>query len=149
MCIRDSRYFADVCRHLDLEELIDDERFDTAEHLMTNAAAAGEYMAEKISKNTFAHWCEHLVSMEGPWAPVQNPNDILLDPQMEANGYLRTLVDADGVTRQLIANPVQFDETPPETKRGPLFAEHTDEVVRELGKSDEELIELKIAGVIT
>jgi len=147
--IQPFRYFADLCRHLDLEELIDDERFDTAEHLMTNAAAAGEYMAEKISKNTFAHWCEHLVSMEGPWAPVQNPNDILLDPQMEANGYLRTLVDADGVTRQLIANPVQFDETPPETKRGPLFAEHTDEVVRELGKSDEELIELKIAGAIT
>jgi crotonobetainyl-CoA:carnitine CoA-transferase CaiB-like acyl-CoA transferase len=33
--------------------------------------------------------------------------------------------------------------------RAPQFAEHTDDVLRELGLSDEELIELKISGAIT
>jgi crotonobetainyl-CoA:carnitine CoA-transferase CaiB-like acyl-CoA transferase len=57
--------------------------------------------------------------------------------------------DADGVRRQMVTNPVQFDETPAELQRGPLFAEHTDEVLRELGLTDEKLIELKIAGAVT
>jgi len=35
-------------------------------------------------------------------------------------------------------NPVQFDETPPNLTRGRQFAEHTDEIVRELWKGDEE-----------
>jgi hypothetical protein len=44
---------------------------------------------------------------------------------------------------------VQFDETPPELSRGPLFAEHTDDILRELGRSDDEIIELKVAGAVT
>ncbi len=33
--------------------------------------------------------------------------------------------------------------------RAPQFAEHTDEILRELGKSDDELIDLKLAGAAT
>lgn len=33
--------------------------------------------------------------------------------------------------------------------RAPQFAEHTDEVLRELGVDDTELIDLKVAGAIT
>jgi crotonobetainyl-CoA:carnitine CoA-transferase CaiB-like acyl-CoA transferase len=33
--------------------------------------------------------------------------------------------------------------------RAPQFAEHTDEILREIGLSDDELIELKIAGAVT
>jgi crotonobetainyl-CoA:carnitine CoA-transferase CaiB-like acyl-CoA transferase len=35
------------------------------------------------------------------------------------------------------------------SKRAPQFAEHTDEIMRELGKTEDELIALKIAGAIT
>jgi crotonobetainyl-CoA:carnitine CoA-transferase CaiB-like acyl-CoA transferase len=44
---------------------------------------------------------------------------------------------------------VQFDETPPSVIRGPLFAEHTDDILRELGKSEDEIIQLKIDGACT
>jgi crotonobetainyl-CoA:carnitine CoA-transferase CaiB-like acyl-CoA transferase len=143
------RFFPDVCRHLGLEHLIDDERFNSSERLLANAAEAGQLIADVIAKQPFSYWLEHLVSMEGPWAPVQSPLEILDDPQMEANGYIRTITDADGEPRTLIANPVQFDETPPESRRGPLFAEHTDEIVRSLGRSEDELLQLKIDGAIT
>jgi len=59
------------------------------------------------------------------------------------------VVDAEGVRRELVANPVQFDRTPPTLSRAPLFAEHTDEILRELGRTDDELIALKIAGAVT
>jgi crotonobetainyl-CoA:carnitine CoA-transferase CaiB-like acyl-CoA transferase len=143
------RYFADVCRHLGLEELIDDERFSTPQQLMANAQVAGGYIRDVIARKPFAYWARHLASMDGPWAPVQGPLEILDDPQMAANGYIRTLHDSEGLERTLIANPVQFDEEPPDTRRAPQFAEHTDELLRELGHSDEDIIQLKIDGIIT
>jgi crotonobetainyl-CoA:carnitine CoA-transferase CaiB-like acyl-CoA transferase len=71
------------------------------------------------------------------------------DPQTKANGYVLTVPDADGKERRLIANPVQFDEQPPPPKRAPLFAEHTDDILRELGRSEDEIMQLKIDGACT
>ncbi|CNN16270.1 L-carnitine dehydratase/bile acid-inducible protein F [Mycobacterium tuberculosis] len=44
---------------------------------------------------------------------------------------------------------MKFDEAAAHLKRAPMFAEHTDEVLRELGMNDHDLIELKIEGAIT
>ncbi len=143
------RYFPDMCRHLGLEELIDDERFNTAEKLMANGPAAGKYIADVIATRPFSYWLEHLVTMEGQWAPVQGPLEILKDPQMDANGYLVSLEDSEGKERRLVANPVQFDEQPPDTRRGPLFAEHTYDLLRSLNRTEDEILQLKIDGAVT
>jgi hypothetical protein len=50
--------------------------------------------------------------------------------------------EVDGGARgrfALVANPVQFAETPPRLRRGPEMGEHTDEVLRKLGLTMEEL----------
>jgi crotonobetainyl-CoA:carnitine CoA-transferase CaiB-like acyl-CoA transferase len=143
------RHFPDVCHHLDLTHLLDDPRFTTPENLMKNAAAAGQYVADAIATNTYDHWVHHLQTMEGPWAPVQSPLDILQDPQMHANGYIATLTDSQGTPRQLVTNPVQYDNTPPPTTRAPLFAEHTDTLLAELGHTPEHILQMKIDGAVT
>ena len=51
--------------------------------------------------------------------------------------------------RKLVASPVQFDETPPTITRAPQFAEHTDDILREIGKSEDEILQLKIDGACT
>jgi crotonobetainyl-CoA:carnitine CoA-transferase CaiB-like acyl-CoA transferase len=147
--LQPGRYFADVCRHLGLDHLIDDERFDTAEKLMANALAAGQYVADAIAAKPFSYWVEHLQTMEGQWAPIQGPLEIVSDPQMEANGYILPLVDAEGNERRLVANPVQFDEKPPVLTRSPQFAEQTDDLLREMGRTQDEIIKLKIDGAVT
>jgi crotonobetainyl-CoA:carnitine CoA-transferase CaiB-like acyl-CoA transferase len=149
MMLQPGRYFVDLCKHIDLEHLLDDERFQTAEGLMTNAAEVGRDVANAIAAQPFAYWVERLQTLEGPWAPAQNPVELASDPQLEANGVFVTVTDADGQRRRLVANPVQFDERPPEVTRGPQFAEHTDEILRELGKSEDEIIQLKIDGACT
>jgi crotonobetainyl-CoA:carnitine CoA-transferase CaiB-like acyl-CoA transferase len=147
--LQPGRYFADVCRHLGLEHLIDDDRFNTAEKLMANSLEAGKYVADVIASKPFSYWIEHLKTMEGQWAPVQSPLEIAADPQMEANGYILPVTDVEGNERRLVANPVQFDERPPVLTRAPQFAEHTDDLLRELGKSQDEMIQLKIDGAVT
>jgi crotonobetainyl-CoA:carnitine CoA-transferase CaiB-like acyl-CoA transferase len=147
--LQPGRYFADVCKHMDLMHLLEDERFQTAEGLMANGLEAGQYVAEKFAEKPYSFWVEHLKTMEGQWAPVQDPLEIANDPQMHANGYIVPVTDLEGNQRQLVANPVQFDETAPTITRAPQFAEHTDDILRELGKDEDAIIQLKIAGAVT
>jgi crotonobetainyl-CoA:carnitine CoA-transferase CaiB-like acyl-CoA transferase len=85
----------------------------------------------------------------GQWAPVQDAWEIAHDEALTANGRIANIVDAEGNSQQLVASPVKFDDDPSALERAPQFAEHTDEVLRELGVDDDRLIELKIAGAIT
>jgi crotonobetainyl-CoA:carnitine CoA-transferase CaiB-like acyl-CoA transferase len=145
------RYWADFCAHIDRPDLVTDERFATVEALMTPAstAAAAEILTDVFRQQPFDHWVEKLRTMEGQWAPVQNALEVGHDPQLRANGYIRPVVDAEGNERELVANPVQFDNTPPDIRRAPQFAEHTDEILAELGLDEEQILDLKIAGAVT
>jgi crotonobetainyl-CoA:carnitine CoA-transferase CaiB-like acyl-CoA transferase len=145
------RYWADFCTHIDRPDLISDTRFATAEALMNseNTAAAAEIIAKVFVEHTYAYWIDKLQSMEGQWAPVQDPLEVGHDPQLRANGYIRTVRDAEGNDRELVANPVQFDNTPPDISRGPQFAEHTDDILAELGYDQDRILDLKIAGAVT
>jgi crotonobetainyl-CoA:carnitine CoA-transferase CaiB-like acyl-CoA transferase len=143
------RYWADVCRHLDIGELIDDERFNTADKLMSRASEAGQLVADAIAAKPYEFWLERLRTLEGQWAPNNNAIEVGQDPQVRANGYVVPVLDADGHERELVANPVQFDTRPPTITRAPQFAEHTDDLLRELGRSEDEIIELKIKGAVT
>jgi crotonobetainyl-CoA:carnitine CoA-transferase CaiB-like acyl-CoA transferase len=149
MMVQPGRYFPDFCKHVGLEHLLEDERFQDAEGVIAHTEEIGRHIAEAIGAKPFAYWVEHLQTLEGPWSPAQNPLEIVADPQLEANGCFVPVVDADGTDRKLVANPVQFDETPPTVTRGPLFAEHTDDILRQLGKSEDEIIQLKIDGACT
>jgi len=145
------RYWAEFCEHIDRPELITDERFSTAEALMTpeSAEAAAEIVADVFAQHPYQYWLERFRTLKGPWSPVQNALELGRDRQLRANGYIRPIIDADGNERELVANPVQFDNTPPNITRAPQFAEHTDEILAELGVDEERLIALKIAGAIT
>jgi crotonobetainyl-CoA:carnitine CoA-transferase CaiB-like acyl-CoA transferase len=145
------RYWADFCTHVGRPDMITDERFATVEALMTpeNTAVAGDILTEVFAEHPFSYWVEQLATMEGQWAPVQNALEVGNDAQLRANGYIRPVVDAEGNERELVANPVQFDNRPPDIRRAPQFAEHTDEILGELGLDMDRILELKLAGAVT
>ena len=64
-------------------------------------------------------------------------------------GFIASVADADGVERELVTNPVQFDEVAATLRRAPQFSEHGEEILRELGRTDDEIIQLKLDGVVT
>jgi crotonobetainyl-CoA:carnitine CoA-transferase CaiB-like acyl-CoA transferase len=142
------KYWPEFCERMGRPEFVGDPRFVGAE-IFKNGIAGGELVAEMIEGLTLAEFEERMEGSQGQWALVQNSWEVGQDPQLRANGFIAAVKDAEGVDRELVANPVQFDETPASSRRAPLFAEHTDEILRELGKSDEELIQLKVAGAVT
>jgi crotonobetainyl-CoA:carnitine CoA-transferase CaiB-like acyl-CoA transferase len=147
--LQPGRYWPEFCRLAGREDLATDERFENVEKIMANAGAGAEIVAEIIGKRPYAEWVEILSQGEGQWSTVQNSWEVGNDPSMRANGLIAQVVDADGKERELVTNPVQFEETPATITRAPLFAEHTDEVLLEIGLSDEELLHLKIDGAAT
>jgi len=147
--MQSDRYFPDLARRMGHPELIEDARF-------ANAAARAEHRVEFIEcfdgifgSKTLAEWRDALAESEGVWAPVQRAPELYDDPQVEANGYLRPVTDGHGNDFQLVAAPVQFDETPPDLRSAPQHGEHTDDVLRELlGLDDETIINHKVSGAI-
>jgi crotonobetainyl-CoA:carnitine CoA-transferase CaiB-like acyl-CoA transferase len=147
--LQPGRYWPEFCQRIDREDLISDERFATVEALMANAASAAELVQEVLATRTLDEWTSRFAGMEGQWAIAQDPWEVGQDPAMRANGLIAGVIDSEGTRRELVANPVQFDEKPAQLTRAPQFAEHTDEILRGLGKSDDELINLKVSGAVT
>jgi crotonobetainyl-CoA:carnitine CoA-transferase CaiB-like acyl-CoA transferase len=147
--LQPGRYWPEFCERIDREDLISDERFATVEALMANAASAAELVQQVLATRTLDEWTSRFAGMEGQWAIAQDPWEVGQDPAMRANGLIAGVIDSEGTRRELVANPVQFDEKPAQLTRAPQFAEHTDEILRGLGKSDDELINLKVSGAVT
>jgi crotonobetainyl-CoA:carnitine CoA-transferase CaiB-like acyl-CoA transferase len=147
--LQPGRFWAEVCRHIGREDLVDDPRFASAETIMAHADEAAALIGEAIAAEPLSHWTERLASLSGPWAPVQDTVQVTEDAQVRSNGYIGLVRTEDGDEYELVASPVQFDERPPGLRRAPRFAEHTDEVLAELGVGEERMLALKVEGTVT
>jgi crotonobetainyl-CoA:carnitine CoA-transferase CaiB-like acyl-CoA transferase len=139
-----TKFWADVCRHMELEDHIDDPRFATAEDIAKNTPAAVELLTAAMAKRPLAEWSERFATLAGPWAPVQDTLQAADDAQIRANEYLVRAGELE-----LVASPVQFDVTAPDTGPAPGFAEQTDEILTDLGLDWDRIIELKTVGAVT
>jgi len=139
--------WADLCRHLGHAELATDDRFSTSSARMANRAAGVQLLDEIFAQKTLGEWKEALRTNHGVWAPVQTPAEMHSDPQVIANGFIRTVEYPPGPIH-LPVPPVLFDEEAGDIRRAPDFCEHTDEVLAEVGYTPEDLIRLRADGVV-
>ncbi len=129
-------------------ELINDPRFADHAARMRNHTEAAAELAALFAARPYDEVAELLNSTGGAWAPVQRPIDVLSDPQVVANGYVKELKDANGNPFKLVPAPLQFNGESGTPTRAPRHGEHTDEVLCELGLDMDTIIELKISGAI-
>lgn len=147
--LQPTRYWPEFCHLMGIDDLADDPRFETLEAMAENSDAAFAIVSHAVGSRTFAECARLLKRGSGPWAPVQDGWDVGNDEALVANGRIAEVLDADGCSRKLVANPVKFDDGVLSLTRAPQFAEHTDELLRELGLDDGQLVDLKVAGAIT
>lgn len=147
--LQPTRYWPEFCRLMGLDQYAEDPRFGSLELMAAHADLAYGLVQDAIAVLSFAECQEILSKGTGQWAPVQDAWEMANDQDLIANSRIANIVDAEGSSQRLVANPVRFDDDPAALGRAPQFAEHTDDVLRDLGLDDERLIELKIAGAIT
>src|SRR5262245_3060582 len=147
--LQPDRYWADLCAHLDRPDLVTDERYATGMARFQHRADCVRELERVFASRTLAEWRTRLADVDGVWAPMQTAAEVPVDPQVVANGYMVTVDRGDGTTFQLIANPAQFDETPPRLRPAPELGQHTEEILLATGYTWEQLAALKAAGAIS
>jgi crotonobetainyl-CoA:carnitine CoA-transferase CaiB-like acyl-CoA transferase len=146
--LESDRYWEPFCRVIGREDLIDDPRFADLAARRDNSAACVAELDAVFAGRTLAEWKQVLAAIDAPWAPVQAVEELIDDPQVEANGYVGEVHLDDGTSYRLPAVPVQIDGDGPPLRRAPEHGEHTEAVLLELGYDWDRIIALKDARAI-
>jgi crotonobetainyl-CoA:carnitine CoA-transferase CaiB-like acyl-CoA transferase len=144
------RYWPNICRALEMEDLEKDSRFDSLKSRAKNAKELVAIMDQKFATRTREEWMERLKAEGCIFTPVQTPAEVANDPQAFANNYFVEVDHPEEGKTKMVGWPWDFSETPATCRRmAPKLGEHTDEIMRELGYTVEEISEMKEKGVIT
>ncbi|MGC9963684.1 MAG: CoA transferase [Acidimicrobiales bacterium] len=147
--IRHDVGFEDLADRVGRPEWRDDPRFATHDARLRNHSAFVEVLDEAFAQRTLLEWREALAGMEIPWGVVQNTGEVALDPQSIDNGYVQEVVKPSGRRIRLASTPVQFDNEAPKLRPAPEPGQQTEEILRELGRSWEEIATLKDEGAVS
>ncbi|MCB1248223.1 MAG: CoA transferase [Acidimicrobiales bacterium] len=142
-------YLDQVLDALDRRDLLDDERFATAEARAANAMALRDALAATIAERPRHEWADRLDAHEVIWAPVQSPAELVEDRQVVANGYVLAFDRGEQGTTRVVSSPAQFDGEPIAARNpAPDLGQDTDDVLRSLGWDDARIAAARDAGVV-
>lgn len=146
----EGRHFDKLCRGLGLDQLIDDPRFATPEARGPNHGTLVELIDARVITRPAAEWIERLRAADLPCTVVQDYADIADDPQARANGYIHEEEHPVYGRIRTQGPPAIFSKTPASVRRhAPVHpGDHSAEILRGCGFSDEEIAALADAGVI-
>ncbi len=137
---------ADVLGH---PEWRADPRFSTNTARMEHRETLVTLMNAVLVKRTRADWIAALDAAGVPAGPVHSLGEALTHPQTLARGMVVDLVHPQAGATKAIGCPVHFSATPAHVDRpAPLLGEHTRDVLRESGYSDDEIDAFVTAGVV-
>jgi crotonobetainyl-CoA:carnitine CoA-transferase CaiB-like acyl-CoA transferase len=137
--IEDHQYQA-LCRVLEREDLLEEERFATLGGRLTNAAELFATMEEELRKHATAELVRRAHEYGAPIAAVNGMDEFLADPQVLANETVFESEHPEAGTLKMFRSAPRFSETPSDLRlHPPRLGEHTEEVLREAGLSEAEI----------
>jgi crotonobetainyl-CoA:carnitine CoA-transferase CaiB-like acyl-CoA transferase len=141
--------FRKFCEAAGCLHLPSDARFATNGKRVENRAELTRLLQEIFAKRTTAEWVELLENAGVPNGPINNIAQVFAESQVKARGVKVELPHASGAMLPLVASPMRFSETPIEYRLSPpVLGQHTEEVLRALGKSDAEIASLRERNIV-
>ncbi len=129
---------------------LDDPRFKDDITRGDNGEIISERLAKWCAERTSEEVLEAMEEVRLPAGPILSPQEVLEDPHIAAKGLFQPL-EYPGLSAPapVMRTPVELSETPGEIRsRAPTLAEHTDEIMKELGYSESDIQELKEKRII-
>ena len=143
------RYWKPLAEALNVPKLAEDERFKNAALISKNRAQLIPLLEKAFSQFDYDEIAARLKERDIVFDRMRHYRDLAADPQAVANGFVKEYIYESGHPFMMSMPPVHMrsmGETGP--GRGPKPGEHTDEILKQLGCSEDEIVHLKEAGAV-
>jgi len=142
------KYWTRFCEVAGRPDLAADPRFADAAMRRQNLDACFAEMKALFASKSLAEWRRILGEQDGQWDVVQEVGEMKDDVQVQANGYLQRANYGDGTAIPMVGLPMLFDGAPLPARRSPDLGADSDALLDSLGYSEDEIIDLKVQGVV-
>lgn len=131
-------------------ELARDERFATNPMRVRNRDVLVPILAEMVATKTRDEWIDLLEAAGVPCGPINNLDDVYVNPQVVARELRADLPHPCGGDVKLVQSPMKLSSTPVRCDMAPpTLGQHTEEVLEELlGHDAAAIAALRAKGVI-
>jgi crotonobetainyl-CoA:carnitine CoA-transferase CaiB-like acyl-CoA transferase len=134
---------------LDMEHLLEDERFANFENLMRNIHILKGLVSERCRELSCSDMVERLRQADVPCAKVMTREEVLAQEQLSANGTV-DIYDhpVAGLSRRILAPPLFGGERLEPGSGAPTHGQHTRAILESFGMSETDINKLSSDGVI-
>ena len=138
-----------ACKAISREDLLELSSYASDKDRAENYLALAEDLGSVFVKKSRAHWLEILEAAGVPCGPILSMDETFSHPQIKAREMAIEVEHPKAGKTRVLGIPPKLSATPGQVWRpAPLMGQHTKEVLRELGKTDEEIRWLWAAGVV-
>lgn len=122
-----------VCKVVNLNELVEDERFLTPTLRAEHQIVLRDILEEIFATETSDVWLQRFSDAGVPCAPLNTYSQVLQDKQVEYMEWVQDLELPNGIQTKTFASPIRFDNKSSEIQaRPPALGEHNDEILNKI-----------------
>jgi crotonobetainyl-CoA:carnitine CoA-transferase CaiB-like acyl-CoA transferase len=122
------------------EDLLEDSRFTTLSDRVNNIDDTYDETGKTMATRTTQEWLDLFGATSVPTNAVNTLDSLLDDPHLKDVGFWQELDHPTEGKLRMTRFPVTFSETPAENRRHqPVMGEHSVEILREAGLSDDDI----------
>ncbi|RLI04075.1 CoA transferase [Candidatus Bathyarchaeota archaeon] len=141
--------FRSLCKVLGVEHLADDPRFNTNPKRVENREELVKILEEIFVQKTTSEWLELIRKAGVPCGPIYNVADVVNDPQVLFRKMVVEIDHPKSGRIKVTGVPVKLSESPGDVRLPPpMLGQHTVDILKFLGYSDEDISKLKDEGVV-
>lgn len=143
------RLFKILCEVIDMPQLVDDPNYGSNILRVENREVLVPIIQERLLTKPRDDWLAELRESGFPCGPVNAIDEVFSDPQLLHRDMLVTMDHPKIGEIKQIGAPLKFSETPCSVGLPPpMLGQHTDEVLKFIGYTEEEVAALRKDSVV-
>ena len=146
MCMTD-KFWRSLVDRLDRADLAADPRFAGADDRRRNRDELTRVLDGEFARATTRQWLDRLQGLL-PAAPVNDLPQALDNPYARSIGMVRSLPHPARADFRVLANPIKLDGARLPAVPAPALGAHTEEMLRQVGYTDDEIAALRARGAV-